>query len=107
MGLEKKLLMPYVAVVLLGSFAFALDDAETLFDTKCAACHIKTRPSDISKLVAPPLMGVMRHLKMAYPQKDEAVKFIVDYALDPKKEKAVCMPQKIQLFGLMPSQKRL
>ena len=59
----------------------------------------------MSKVLAPALMGVMRHIKMAYPNKDEAVKFMVDYVLEPKKEKAICMPQKIQRFGLMPSQK--
>ena len=85
--------------------AATAQNAETLFDNKCAACHVKTRPSDISSLVAPPIMGVMRHVKMKYPTKDAAVAFMVDYVLAPSKAKAVCMPQKIQRFGLMPSQK--
>ena len=85
--------------------AATAQNAETLFDNKCTACHVKTRPSDISSLVAPPIMGVMRHVKMKYPTKDAAVAFMVDYVLEPSKAKAVCMPQKIQRFGLMPSQK--
>ncbi len=59
----------------------------------------------MSSLTAPPLMGVMRHVKMKYPAKEEAISFMVDYVLQPDRSKAVCMPQKIQRFGLMPSQK--
>jgi cytochrome c len=79
--------------------------AEELFDAKCSMCHIKTMPKDKSSLIAPPLMGVMRHVKMQYPFKDEAVEFIVDYAMNPTKNKAVCMPEKFKRFCLMPSQK--
>ena len=94
------------ASVLLFAFAGAMaQNAETLFDNKCGMCHVKTKPSDMSSLTAPPLMGVMRHVKMKYPAKEEAVSFMVDYVLQPDRSKAVCMPQKIQRFGLMPSQK--
>jgi hypothetical protein len=50
-------------------------------------------------------MGVMRHVKMSYPSKDKAVAFMKDYILNPSKEKAICMPQKIAKFGIMPTQK--
>ncbi|NEW61275.1 cytochrome c [Sulfurovum sp. bin170] len=80
-------------------------EGELLFASKCAACHSTTRPKDMSKVIAPALMGVMRHLKMDYPNKAEAVAFIKDFTLNPTKEKAICMPQKIERFGLMPSQK--
>lgn len=84
---------------------YAETSGETLFNAKCAACHVSTRPSDISTLVAPPAMGVMRHVKMTYDTKESAVKFVVDYALNPEERKAVCMADKIKRFGLMPSQK--
>jgi len=80
-------------------------DGAVLFEAKCAACHQTSRPSDMSTLVAPPVMGVMRHVKMKYTTKEDAVTFIADYALNPEESKAVCMPQKIKRFGLMPSQK--
>jgi len=80
-------------------------DGATLFEAKCATCHTATRPSNMSTLVAPPVMGVMRHVKMAYNTKEKAVKFVTEYALNPQMSKAVCMPQKIKRFGLMPSQK--
>ena len=92
-------------VVFLGAFAGASDRAETLFDIKCASCHNKTKPADMDKVVAPAIMGVMRHIKMTYPKKEDALKFMVDYVLEPSKDKAICMPQKIERFGLMPSQK--
>lgn len=83
----------------------AASSAEALFQEKCSMCHMTTRPADRSALIAPPVMGVMRHVKMAYPDKERAVDFITSYVLDPQKPKAVCLPQSIARFGLMPSQK--
>jgi len=80
-------------------------EAKKLFEAKCTACHTMSRPQDMSKLVAPAIMGVMNHVKMKYADKDQAVQFMKDYVLNPSRDKAVCMPQKIEKFGLMPSQK--
>ncbi|RLA82021.1 MAG: hypothetical protein DRG78_08265 [Epsilonproteobacteria bacterium] len=93
------------AVLAFGTFLNAADTAEVLFDTKCASCHSKSKPTDMSTVVAPALMGIMRHIKMTYANKDEAIDFMVNYILEPTKEKAICMPRKIERFGLMPSQK--
>jgi len=101
----KNTLFTLGAIVAFTSSVQAVETAEELYDAKCATCHIKMMPADMSSVVAPALMGVMRHIKMSYPNKDEAVKFMVDYVLDPQKSKAICMPQKIDRFGLMPSQK--
>ena len=84
--------------------AYAQTSGEALFESKCASCHTKIRPADISTLVAPPIMGVMRHVKMQYATKEDAVQFITEYALAPQKSKAVCLADKIKRFGLMPSQ---
>ncbi len=89
----------------LATSLFASADAEKIFDAKCAACHIKTMPTDRANMIAPAVMGVTRHIKMAYPNKEDAVNFMVDYVQNPTKNKAICMPQKISKFGLMPSQK--
>jgi len=93
------------AALLFTPMTYAQTSGETLFNSKCASCHVKMRPADISTLVAPPVMGVMRHVKIKYKTKEEAVKFITEYTLDPQKSKAVCMADKIKRFGLMPSQK--
>jgi len=79
--------------------------AKELFEKRCASCHTTSKPQDVSKLVAPPIMGVMRHVKMKYSDKKSAVEFMRDYILNPSREKALCMPQRIEKFGLMPSQK--
>jgi cytochrome c len=109
---RKRMIMQLkMTVLILGTVATvwsslqASETAEALFDAKCAMCHSKARPADMNKVVAPALMGIMRHVKIAYPQKVNAVSFMVDYVLDPQEAKAICMPKKIQRFGLMPSQK--
>ncbi len=94
-----------IGTLALATSLFASEDAEKIFDAKCAMCHVKTIPTNRTNMVAPPLMGVMKHVKMAYPKKENAIDFIVEYVQNPTKEKAVCMPQKIARFGLMPSQK--
>jgi mono/diheme cytochrome c family protein len=81
------------------------EKGKTLFKEKCIACHTLSRPTDMSKVVAPALNGVMRHLKMTYHEKTKAVTFIKDYVMNPSLDKAICMPNKIKRFGLMPSQK--
>lgn len=80
---------------------------KTLFESKCMMCHLTTKPTEeqMKTLLAPAIMGVMRHVKMEYPNKKEAVDFMVDYIQNPTKEKAICMDKKIEKFGLMPSQK--
>jgi hypothetical protein len=86
-------------------YLFAATSPEKIFEKKCASCHLKTKPADKSKLIAPALTGIMRHLKMTYHDREKAIAFIKDYVMQPSKEKAICMPQKIKRFGLMPSQK--
>ncbi len=76
-----------------------------LFTHKCATCHTLGRPLNMNGVIAPALNGVMRHLKMSYSDKTKAVAFIKDYVITPDESKAICMPQKIKRFGLMPSQK--
>ncbi|NOR55325.1 MAG: c-type cytochrome [Sulfurovum sp.] len=98
-------LLALAATLLLTSNVYAETSGEALFEAKCASCHVKMRPSDVSTLSAPPIMGVMRHVKMTYVTKEEAVRFIAEYALNPQESKSVCMADKIKRFGLMPSQK--
>jgi len=87
------------------SSLYAAPSGEVLFDAKCAVCHVKVRPNDISTLVGPPAMGVMRHVKMQYSTKEDALAFMQSYVMKPERNKAVCSPQSIKRFGVMPSQK--
>ena len=93
-----------LSLLLVGGSLFA-SNGEDLFIQKCSMCHVTTPPQDKSTLVAPPVFGVMRHVKMSYPTKEKAMVFMNDYVMNPSKAKAVCMPQKMKKFGLMPSQK--
>lgn len=88
------------------SLIFA-SNAEQLVKDNCTACHIMTKPTQEQKgsMKAPPLNGVMFHLKEVVKNEQKAKDFIVDYVQNPTKEKAICMPRKIERFGLMPSMK--
>lgn len=101
----KTLIISFLILLTFNISIQADTSAEALYDAKCLSCHIKTRPTDISSLIAPPIMGVMRHVKITYKSKEEAIEFISEYVMDPQKAKAVCMDNKIERFGLMPSQK--
>ncbi len=76
------------------------DKGKELFQRHCAMCHKTSKPKDRSKLVAPPIMGVMWHVKERYPKKGDAVRFIVDYVRSPSHDKALC--PSVKRFGLMP-----
>ncbi len=71
-----------------------------MFQAKCAMCHSTSRPTDMSKVVAPAVMGVMNHVKIKYPEKDKAIAFMKDYVLNPSADKAVCMPQRLRDLDL-------
>jgi len=55
---------------------YAETSGEALFESKCASYHVKMRPSDISTLKAPPIMGVMRN-KHFYSQHEMHLKWAV------------------------------
>ncbi len=95
-----------ILITTLVSFAFASNSVEVLFDSKCSICHSKIQPTDMNKVIAPAIMGVMRHIKMEFKgDKEKAVDFMADFILNPTKEKSICKPKKLEKFGLMPSQK--
>jgi hypothetical protein len=100
---------PKILIIIVGIYFFPSsaypEEGAAFFKAKCETCHVTTQPEDISTLVAPPIMAVMRHVKIKYVNKEDAVKFIIEYTLNPQASKAVCKSQKIKHFGLMPSQK--
>ncbi len=86
--------------------AFA-ETGKQLFQQKCAMCHVtkKPTPEQQKHMIAPAAMGVMFHVKQKFKNKEKAIEFIVDYVLNPSKEKSVCLSQTMKKFGIMPSQK--
>ncbi len=95
-----------ILLLAISSFAFA-SDASKIINDKCVGCHLLTKPTpqQRAKMKAPPMSGVMFHLKEALKDEQKIIDFIIDYVQNPTKEKAICLPQKIEKFGLMPSMK--
>ena len=94
-----------ISITLAITGLYAQNSAEVLFKAKCSMCHILSRPNDISKLVAPPAMGITMHVKMAHPDREKFKAFIKDYVINPSVKKALCEKHTIARFSLMPSQK--
>ncbi len=108
--MSKKLLLKIGALIALTITvpqSFAQANGESIFDQKCAMCHLKQRPSadEMKNMIAPPMMGVIRHVKQVKTNRTEAIAFIADYLFAPSQKSAVCLPQSIARFGVMPSQK--
>lgn len=92
----------FVKIVLLTIFvspAFATEDDEALMNRLCGACHM----SDAKPRIAPPMFGVINHVKDAYPTKQEFVQRVVSWVQEPKAENTL-MPGAVRRFGLMPKQ---
>jgi cytochrome c len=88
-----------------------ISEGEALYTAKCMVCHVTSKPDDMSTLIAPPIMGVMMHIKKGIEGKNEAEKransiaFIVDYVQNPSAEKSMFGAHAIERFDVMPSQK--
>ena len=94
-----------MALALLATLLQAQESGEALFKAKCSMCHITSRPTDISKLIAPPAMGITMHVKMAHSDRNGFKAFVKDYVINPSADKALCEKYTLQRFKVMPSQK--
>lgn len=73
-----------------------------LLKTKCYACHaVNTKSHD--EIIAPPMAAVKRRYLMMYPEKEEFVQAITQWAKDPREERAI-MKGAITKFKVMPYQ---
>lgn len=77
--------------------AFAIENGSELFDKLCAICHVK----EGKPVNAPPVFGMVNHVRRAYPNREEFVQRIVNWVNEPKEEDAL-MRGAIRKFGLMP-----
>lgn len=77
--------------------ALAVQNGAELFETLCMTCHVTEGPPTI----APPVFGVINHVKSAYPSRDEFVQRIVRWVNKPNAQDAL-MPGAVRKFGLMP-----
>jgi cytochrome c551/c552 len=100
----KLFLQPLALVALFATLSCA-NEAQTLFEQKCVTCHTYTRPADTSTMVAPPIKGVMFHLRDAFKSNEELKAHIEMMVMQPDEAKAIC--PSVARFGLMPSQKEM
>ena len=89
------------------SVGYAIPLGEELTQKKCASCHMMEipKPEQLADLKAPAMNAVLFHVKLAHSEKEEQQKFIMAYVMNPEIAKSVCESNKVQKFGVMPSQK--
>ncbi len=83
---------------------------EKKIDIGCASCHLVSNlsPEKVADMKAPPMWGVMKKVKTAYPEREKAVEFMVEYMSSPSESKMLFPKKTIDRFGgIMPSQQSL
>ena len=90
---------------LFATLSLMAQDPAQLAESKCGSCHIVSNPTieKVKHLAAPPMWGVARNLKRHFSDREQYVRFIVDYALNPSEEKIRINKEAMKRFGLMPS----
>ncbi|TPE51596.1 cytochrome c [Maribrevibacterium harenarium] len=78
-------------------FASESEGAES-FQFLCANCHVTSGQGTI----APPVFGMVDHVKRTYPNREDFVNYVVNWVPSPDASKAL-MPGAVKKFGLMPA----
>ena len=104
--------------VLINLNAKTLKDPATIFAKKCAMCHTIYGPESMAEkkaMVAPYMMLAMRSVvigvdaieepKNMQELKQEVVKFLNTYLMNPVRDESFCEDIIFQRFGVMPSMK--
>ncbi|OHE07623.1 MAG: cytochrome C [Sulfurimonas sp. RIFOXYD12_FULL_33_39] len=104
-----KKLLSLSLILATSGLLFASDGAEELANQKCGSCHLMgaITKEKLDRMVAPPYWAIAKKVKQSSDDKEAAVKFIVDYTLNPTQEKTLFPKETIEKFGIMPSQKGL
>ena len=79
-----------------------------LVDDICTACHMTSGSRDQltdGKMGGPPMWGVTKKIRNKYPAKEDRIAFIMDYTMNPSKEKMLFPQATRDYFGVMPSMK--
>ena len=84
----------------------AAPDGEALAEQKCTPCHLVTEitPERLKEMSAPPMWGVVKKIQSRFTAREEAVAFLIDYTMNPAKEKMLFPAETAERFGVMPSQ---
>jgi mono/diheme cytochrome c family protein len=89
----------YLVATLIAFFTIPsmADDGQKLFEKYCIACHQIEGPPQ----VAPPVFGVINHVKERYPEREAFIQRIVEWVGNPNSNDSL-MPGAIRRFGVMP-----
>jgi len=103
----KKILISSLVVLVLSSVLSANDKTEELVDNKCGICHLsgKLSKEKLDTFSAPPMWGVAKKIRTNLPNRQEGIAFLIDFTMNPSKDKMMFPQQTIDRFGHMPSQK--
>jgi len=98
-----------IALLLSMSIQLEAQTPESLAEMKCGACHLigKITKEKLKNMKAPPYWALAKKIKASYPTREEGVRFLVDYTLNPSQEKMLFPKETKEKFGIMPSQKGL
>jgi len=103
----KKLLLATVLVT--SSLLAQSSDIETLAVEKCGSCHLigAITKDKLNNMSAPPSWALSKKVNNAYPNRADAIKFIVEYTMSPLEDKMLFSHKTKERFGMMPSQKEM
>jgi hypothetical protein len=98
------LALPFIIAT---SILLQASDTESLAVNKCGSCHLigKITKEKLNNMSAPPSWALAKKVKVAYPKREDAIDFIINYSLDPSEDKMLFPKKAVERFGLMPSQK--
>ena len=103
----KKIILSLIALFLFSPQLQATQDVQELVDNKCGICHLsgKLSKEKLARMTAPPIWGVAKKIKTNLANKEDGINFIIDFTMNPTKEKMMFPQEAIDKFGHMPSQK--
>ncbi|MDD5373980.1 MAG: c-type cytochrome [Sulfurimonas sp.] len=86
---------------------FASVDAEELAVKKCGECHLMgvVSAEKLKNMKAPPYWAIAKKARENYENKEDKIKYITDYAINPSEEKMLFPKETKTMFGVMKSQK--
>lgn len=97
--------MLVIAGLLATPVVFGGSDVEAgrqLYEKNCAECHGDTGGMDMSKRLAPPMIGVKKHYMKKHPDKASFVAAVKSWLEKPEEGKSI-MKMAIHKFNLMPA----
>ncbi|EQB40709.1 hypothetical protein M947_00220 [Sulfurimonas hongkongensis] len=101
----KKILLATILVT--SSLLAQGSEVETLAVEKCGSCHLigPITKEKLNNMSAPPSWALAKKVNTAYPDRADAIAFIVDYTMSPSEDKMLFSHKTKERFGVMPSQK--